>query len=100
MSHILDLLAENAHQPLAQHGTQVALTTLLAAEAYQHFLEEFDANEVNMEACYPTPVQMEQVIGQAFMQIDPTGNAGRECWADYRLKLETWYTQRKQFEEF
>jgi glycerol-1-phosphate dehydrogenase [NAD(P)+] len=100
MSHILDLLAETAHQPLAQHGTQVALTTLLAADAYQHFLAEFDANEVNLAACYPSAVQMEQVIRQAFMEIDPTGKAGEECWADYHLKLEAWYSQRERFEEF
>ncbi len=100
MSHILDLLAETAHQPLAQHGTQVALTTLLAAGAYEHFLQEFDANEVNLAACYPTAAQMEQRIRQAFMQIDPTGKAGEECWADYRLKLEAWQSQQGRFEGF
>jgi glycerol-1-phosphate dehydrogenase [NAD(P)+] len=100
MSHILDLLAETAHQPLAQHGTQVALTTLLAADAYQHFLEEFDASEVNLAACYPSAVQMEQVVREAFIEIDPTGKAGEECWADYRLKLEAWYSQQGKFEEF
>ena len=100
MSHILDLQAEITHQPLAQHGTQVALATLLAAGAYQHFLEEFDPNEVNLPACYPESTQMEQEIRQAFLQIDPTGKAGEECWADYRLKLEAWQSQRGRFEAF
>ena len=100
MSHILDLLAETANQPLAQHGTQVALTTLLAAEGYQHFLGEFDPSEVNQAACYPDAIQMEKNIRQAYIQIDPTGKAGEECWADYRLKLEAWQSQRKGFEEF
>jgi glycerol-1-phosphate dehydrogenase [NAD(P)+] len=100
MSHILDLQAEIAHKPLAQHGTQVALATLLAADAYQHFLEEFDPNEVNLSACYPKSVQMEKDIRQAFLQIDPTGKAGEECWADYRLKLEAWQSERGRFEAF
>ncbi len=100
MSHILDLLAETSHKPLAQHGTQVVLTTLLAASAYEHFLEEFDPNEVNLAACYPTAKQMEQGIREVFKQIDPTGKAGEECWADYRIKLEAWYAQKSRLEEF
>lgn len=100
MSHILDLLAETSHAPLAQHGTQVAMTTLLAAEAYRHFLEEFDPGEVNLAACYPTADRMEKEIRQAFIQIDPSGKAGEECWADYRLKLEAWGAQRGRFEVF
>ena len=100
ISHILDLLAEIDHQPLAQHGTQVALATLLAAGAYQNFLEEFDQNKVNQAACYPDVAYMEKSIRQAFMQIDATGKAGEECWADYRQKLESWHSQRDSFGNF
>ena len=95
MSHILDLQAEVEKRPLAQHGSQVSLTTMLAAEAYQRFLEEFDAGEVNLAACYPEPAKMESMIRQTFLQVDPTGKAGEECWADYRLKLEAWHAQRR-----
>ena len=45
MSHVLDLVAEQSRRPLAQHGTQVALTTLLTTAAYQIFLDEFDPAE-------------------------------------------------------
>jgi glycerol-1-phosphate dehydrogenase [NAD(P)+] len=100
MSHILDMNAEMAHQPLAQHGTQVSLATLLAAGAYQHFLQEFTPQEVNLPACYPTAAQMEETIRQTFLQVDPSGKVGEECWADYRLKLETWHAQRETFTAF
>ena len=100
MSHILDLQAEVEKRPLAQHGSQVSLTTLLAAEAYQRFLEEFDAGEVNLAACYPEPAKMQAMIQQVFLQVDPTGKAGEECWADYRLKLEAWHAQRARFSDF
>ena len=100
MSHILDLLAETSHKPLAQHGTQVALSTLLVADAYRHFLEEFDPNKVDPSACYPSIRNMEQEIRQVFSQIEPTGRAGEECWADYRIKLESWIAQYKSFEKF
>lgn len=100
MSHILDLLAEAAQQPLAQHGSQVSLTTLLAAETYQRFMAEFDPGEVNVDACYPGADDMAARIRQTFLQVDPTGKAGEECWADYRLKLEAWHQKRAHFQDF
>ncbi len=100
MSHILDLLAEAAQKPLAQHGSQVSLTTLLASKAYLKFLEEFDPSEVNVEACYPDADTMARRIRETFLQVDPSGKAGEECWADYRLKLEAWHAQRPRFHAF
>jgi glycerol-1-phosphate dehydrogenase [NAD(P)+] len=100
MSHILDLLAEAAQRPLAQHGSQVALTTLLASEAYQRFMEDFDPSEVNLDSCYPDAENMATRIRKTFIQVDPSGKAGEECWADYRLKLEAWHAQRSRFGEF
>src|SRR5258707_6538025 len=48
MSHILDLLAEQAGRPLAQHGSQVALAAVLGAAAYQRFLDDFEPGEVDL----------------------------------------------------
>jgi glycerol-1-phosphate dehydrogenase [NAD(P)+] len=98
MSHILDLLAEQAGQPLAQHGTQVALASILGAEAYRRFLNQFEPDEVTLAQCYPTAAAMHESIATAFAAIDPSGQAGAECWADYRLKLEAWHAHRPEFE--
>jgi len=98
MSHVLDLVAEQKERPLAQHGTQVALATLLTTSAYQIFLEEFEASEVNIEHCYPTEAQMKARIDAAFHPLDPTGRVAAECWSDYRIKLETWHAHRADFE--
>lgn len=100
MSHILDMMAEVTHQPLAQHGSQVSLATLLAAGAYQHFLQEFIPQEVNLASCYPTSDQMHNTLTKIFLQVDPSGKVGEECWAHYRSKLDKWYTQRSTFEAF
>ena len=100
MSHILDLLAEATQKPLAQHGSQVSLTTLLASEAYARFMDEFDAGEVNIEACYPDAESMARRIRETFLEVDPSGKAGEECWADYRQKLEAWHAQRPRFGQF
>jgi glycerol-1-phosphate dehydrogenase [NAD(P)+] len=98
MSHVLDLVAEQKQRPLAQHGTQVALTTLLTTAAYQIFLDEFEPSEVNVANCYPTEAQMKARIEAAFHPLDPTGRVAAECWSDYKIKLEAWHVHRADFE--
>jgi glycerol-1-phosphate dehydrogenase [NAD(P)+] len=99
ISHVLDLIAERTPRPLAQHGTQVALATLLTTSAYQVFLEEFEPSEVALEKCYPREAEMKARIESAFAPLDPTGRVAAECWADYKIKLEAWHAQRPNFEE-
>jgi glycerol-1-phosphate dehydrogenase [NAD(P)+] len=98
ISHVLDLVAEQNHRPLAQHGTQVALTTLLTTGAYQRFFEEFEPEEVNIENCYPTEEQMKARVEAAFSALDPSGRVAAECWSDYKLKLAAWHKHRPDFE--
>jgi glycerol-1-phosphate dehydrogenase [NAD(P)+] len=99
MSHVLDLVAEQRQRPLAQHGTQVALATLLTTSAYQTFFDEFEPEEVNLENCYPTEGQMQTRIEEAFNSLDPSGRVAAECWSDYKIKLEAWHAHRADFEE-
>jgi glycerol-1-phosphate dehydrogenase [NAD(P)+] len=98
MSHILDLLAEQAGRPLAQHGSQVALASVLGAAAYERFLSDFEPDEVALAQCYPSADAMQARIESTFAAVDPSGRAGAECWADYRLKLEAWHAHRPEFE--
>ena len=98
MSHVLDLQAEIERTPLAVHGSQVALATLAGAEMYRRFLSELDPLSLHLDACYPTMDSMKVRIESGFAEIDPTGKAGAECWADYSQKLEKWHAQRKDFE--
>ncbi|HEX5807646.1 MAG TPA: iron-containing alcohol dehydrogenase [Anaerolineales bacterium] len=98
ISHVLDLVADKNERPLAQHGTQVALATLLTTAAYQVFFDEFEPAEVNLEQCYPTEAHMKARIEAAFTSLDPTGIVATECWSDYRVKLEAWHAHRPDFE--
>jgi glycerol-1-phosphate dehydrogenase [NAD(P)+] len=100
ISHVLDLLAERAQRPLAQHGAQVALATILSTSAYRIFLGTFDPARISIEHCYPSPNQMQARITAAFNSIDPSGQVAAECWSDYRQKLELWHAQRATFAEF
>lgn len=99
ISHVLDLVAEQKQRPLAQHGTQVALATLLTTSAYQIFMHEFEPAEVNFENCYPTESQMKARIEASFKPLDPTGRVAAECWSDYKIKLATWHAHRVEFED-
>ena len=98
MSHVLDLQAEIDHVPLAVHGLQVALATLAGAEMYRRFLADFDPRSLNVDDCYPAMDSMKVLIESGFAEIDPSGKAGAECWADYSQKLEKWNAHRKDFE--
>ena len=98
ISHVLDLIAEQKQRPLAQHGTQVALTTLLSTAGYQIFLNEFEPDEVNLDYCYPTEAKMKARIETAFDSLDPTGRVAAECWSDYKIKLVAWHAHRADFE--
>jgi len=98
ISHVLDLIAEQKRRPLAQHGTQVALATLLTTGAYQIFLDEFEPVEVNLNNCYPTEVAMKARIDASFNPLDSTGRVAAECWSDYKIKLEAWHAHRVDFE--
>jgi len=98
MSHVLDLQAEMEHAPLTIHGSQVALASMAGAEMYRRFLSDFEPDSVYLASCYPAADSMKTLIESHFAQIDTSGKAGAECWADYRQKLEKWYAHRPEFE--
>jgi glycerol-1-phosphate dehydrogenase [NAD(P)+] len=100
MSHVLDMINEHAGRPLAHHGTQVALASVLAADVYDRFLREFRPTEVVAQQCYPSAEAMRREVLAAFSSIDPSGKAGEECWSDYRQKLEAWHAHRPEFDQF
>jgi glycerol-1-phosphate dehydrogenase [NAD(P)+] len=99
ISHVLDLIAEQSHRSLAQHGTQVALATLLTTSAYQAFFRDFDPAQVVIGHCYPTEASMRARIEAVFNSLDPSGRVAAECWSDYGHKLALWHDRRAVFEE-
>ncbi|MDZ4158518.1 MAG: iron-containing alcohol dehydrogenase, partial [Anaerolineaceae bacterium] len=95
ISHVLDMQAEANNQPLAQHGTQVALASIIGVEVYRCFVEEFDPVEINLDQCYPEADATRAKIEEAFVSIDPSGKVAAECFSDYRQKLEAWRANRE-----
>lgn len=95
ISHTLDLQAEVADEPLAPHGSQVALAVVIGLEIYRHFLNEFDPIELNLDSCFPSSETMRILVMKNYATIDASGKAGAECWADYRQKLAAWHKNRE-----
>ena len=98
MSHVIDLQADLKHEPLAMHGSQVALTSIAGAEMYRRFLTKFDPASIDVKTCFPAMESMRTRIEKSFASLDPSGKVAAECWSDYKQKLARWHERRKDFE--
>ncbi|MDQ6643752.1 MAG: iron-containing alcohol dehydrogenase [Chloroflexota bacterium] len=99
-SHVLDMIADHYRRSLALHGAQVGVATITAARLYQHFLDNFDPQKVDIASCYPDDASLQARLQQLFAGIDPSGAMVRECWSDYSKKLELWRRNRSRFAQF
>ena len=100
VSHMLDMIATHFQRPVASHGCQCGLSTIICAIAWQKLLTEFRPEQVNIDTCFPSAKEMEHRIRATFDEIDPSGAASSECWQSYRKKLEKWHMARPRFEAF
>jgi glycerol-1-phosphate dehydrogenase [NAD(P)+] len=100
VSHLLDIKNGKRGLPLAFHGAQVGVATVVVAAAWEALLAELDPATVDLDGCFPEPGSMEPVVREAFASLDPTGAVGDECWSDYGEKLERWRVHRQSFEVF
>lgn len=96
--HMLDMAAEHFGRGIAIHGSQVAVALIPHAIAYEHLLERLDPSRVELDACYPSPGEMEEQVKSTFIELDPSGAMGAECWGDYSTKLQAWQHARPRFE--
>jgi glycerol-1-phosphate dehydrogenase [NAD(P)+] len=100
MSHLIDQQSEFENKPLASHGMQVVLATLLVSVAYRYFLDNFNPAELDPDLCYPSAETMKKRIYDIFSDMDQTGEAAAECWEQYSIKLDAWHANRKAFASF
>jgi glycerol-1-phosphate dehydrogenase [NAD(P)+] len=100
VSHLIDMAAEQAGNPVAFHGAQVAVATIPVAAAWEVFLTEFDPSMLDLERLLPDEAALEPVVREAFATIDSTGGVGEECWSDYARKLTLWRRSRGHVERF
>ena len=94
LSHLLDMAAGIAGRPLALHGAQVGVASVLAATVWQDTLERLDPVRLTLDAAYPDPALVEARVRAAFDPLDPSGRMADECWRDVARKLDRWRAGR------
>ena len=100
VSHLIDMAAEQAGNPVAFHGAQVAVATIPVAAAWEFALAELDPLRVDLDRLFPDESALEPVVREAFAGIDPSGGVGEECWSAYAGKLALWRRSRERVERF
>jgi glycerol-1-phosphate dehydrogenase [NAD(P)+] len=100
LSHLLDMAAGAAGRPLAFHGAQVGVASVLAATLWADTIERFDPRRLTEDAAFPSPAAVEPQVHAAFDRIDPSGRMGDECWRDVARKLERWHAARPRIGAF
>jgi glycerol-1-phosphate dehydrogenase [NAD(P)+] len=98
VSHLIDMAAEQAGNPVAFHGAQVAVATVPVAAAWEITLAELDPSTMDLDCLFPDESTMGPVVRGAFAGIDPSGRVGEECWSDYAKKLALWRRSREHVE--
>ena len=88
LSHLLDMAAGLAGRPLAFHGAQVGVASVLAATVWHDTLDRLDPEALTRDAAYPPPDAVEQQVRAAFDPLDPTGRMADECWRDVSRKVD------------
>lgn len=89
-SHMLDMTADHNGRPIGNHGEQCGLATALVLLAYRYLLTEFDPRPFLGGLPPVDLVGAEQLVGEVFGELDPTGAIAAECWSDYSAKCAAW----------
>jgi len=100
VSHMLDMAARPSGRPLASHGCQCGVSTIVCAAAWRRLLDGLDPARVDLDACYPDPEAVERRVRATFDPLDPGGAMAAECWRSYRTKLAAWRAARPRLEAF
>jgi glycerol-1-phosphate dehydrogenase [NAD(P)+] len=99
-SHLLDMAAARAGRPLAFHGAQVGVASVLASTIWHDTLDRLDPGRLCDDDAFPEPVAVERGVRVAFDSIDPSGRMAVECWRDVRTKLDRWRASRSTIAAF
>lgn len=100
LSHLLDMAAGAASRPLALHGAQVGVASVLAATVWHDTLERFDPAVLLADAAFPDPTSVEARVHAAFDPVDPSGRMAGECWTDVERKVARWHAGRARVTAF
>jgi glycerol-1-phosphate dehydrogenase [NAD(P)+] len=86
VSHLLEMHADAFKTQSASHGSQVGVSSVLAASIWQQVRERLSQGDVivGLEG-----IASQDLVLNAFSHLDETGKLARECWTAYERKA-TW----------
>jgi glycerol-1-phosphate dehydrogenase [NAD(P)+] len=87
VSHLLEMAADARGEPGSLHGTQVGVSSILAAATWQHVRDRIAGHGLDRPVYLPDPDQARDRIERAFAWLDPSGAMAAECFAGYAVKL-------------
>lgn len=99
VSHMLDMVAGETHEPTGLHGAQVGVGSVIRAAAWEVFCERRAEEGLDLAAMFPAPETLEPRVMAAFEALDPSGRIGAECWGRFAAKLRDWHAARGQIED-
>lgn len=99
ISHLLDMaaMADGADHDL--HGAQVGVASVVAAALWEVALDEVGIGALDPWALAPPPDLRERVHA-SWIDLDPTGRVGDECWASVERKIDVWTRHRTETARF
>lgn len=100
LSHLLDMAAGVGGRPLAFHGAQVGVASVLTATIWMDTLDRLDPRALTDDRAFPAPDAVERRVRAAFDPLDPSGRMADECWSDVGRKLARWHAARARVEAF
>lgn len=89
--HLLDdVVAPFNGRCIPLHGAQAGVATLLAAAAYEEFLERFDPAAVDPGSLTVSEAAAHARVAAAFDSFDPTHAVSEGFWQEYEAKVALW----------
>jgi glycerol-1-phosphate dehydrogenase [NAD(P)+] len=87
ISHLLEMAADARGEPGSFHGTQVGVSSIVAAATWAHVRGRLTGRDQSQPVRLPDPDQARESIERAFAWLDPSGAMAAECFAGYAVKL-------------
>jgi glycerol-1-phosphate dehydrogenase [NAD(P)+] len=97
VSHLLEMQGDAVHVESASHGSQVGVSSVLAAVIWQQIRERLALGDVTVTL---DDVGTQDRVLDAFSHLDKTGKLAQECWSAYERKANWIKSHVDNFRQF
>jgi glycerol-1-phosphate dehydrogenase [NAD(P)+] len=93
VSHLLDMAAMADGSAHDLHGTQVGVASIVTAALWEIALDELSLGTLDPWTLRPPDDLRERTLA-CWVDLDPTGRLGAECWTAVERKFAAWAAHR------